>query len=212
MTLTNEQVVELKKQLYEQVKGLPEEQRSQANAQIESMSPESLEIMLNQQKAKSQDSKGKSETIFRMIINKEVDSIVVDENSSSLAVMDITPISKGHVLVIPKKPVSDAKNLLVSSFSLAKNISKRISSILKATQITIQTENKFGESVIHVIPSYGEEILNLESNRNKSSKEELESIAILIKPKKRNRVQKIKIEKKLVGKENSALSRQRRIP
>jgi diadenosine tetraphosphate (Ap4A) HIT family hydrolase len=127
--------------------------------------------------------------------------------------MDIAPISNGHVLIIPKKPVSDAKQLPVSAFSLAKNIAKRISSLFKAKSTIIQTENKFGECVIHVIPSYTDQTLDLSAQRTTAKKEDLEATASKLRPKPvKKRLPLIKKETKTEQTSSPALSRQRRVP
>src|SRR3989344_8766979 len=104
--LTPEQVAELKSQLAEQIKHLPEAQRAQAQVQIDQMSPEALELMLNQQMS-SQSTKAKaSKSVFRMIIDGELPSKKINENKNAIAVLEIKPVSKGHVIIIPKKSVS----------------------------------------------------------------------------------------------------------
>ena len=60
-----------------------------------------------------------------MIVDKDIASTIIDENKFAIAVLDINPISKGHTMIIPKKPVSDAKMLPGQSFSLAKKNSKK---------------------------------------------------------------------------------------
>ena len=44
-------------------------------------------------------------TIFSKIINQEIPCYLVAENNFAIAFMDINPISKGHVLVVPKTQV-----------------------------------------------------------------------------------------------------------
>jgi len=51
MVLTEEQVKELKRQLSEQIKHLPPDQKTAAEQQINGMSPDALESMLKQQMA-----------------------------------------------------------------------------------------------------------------------------------------------------------------
>ncbi|MEM5821364.1 MAG: HIT domain-containing protein, partial [Candidatus Aenigmatarchaeota archaeon] len=41
--------------------------------------------------------------IFCKIINKEIKSYILYEDSYSIAFLDINPISEGHVLFVPKK-------------------------------------------------------------------------------------------------------------
>ena len=85
MTLTPEQIKALKKQLLSQIQNLPEAQKKEAQAQIESLSPEALELMLKQQEEKQ-------EPVFRLIIKGEIPSIKIGENEEALAVLEINPI------------------------------------------------------------------------------------------------------------------------
>lgn len=194
MALTPEQISDLKDQLRDQVKHLPESQRQQAEEQISDLSEQALEAMLSEERGKRAQTSKK--TIFRSIVDGDVSSIIVEENKVAKAVMDITPISKGHVLIIPINPVSDAKYLPVGAFSLAKKVALRISKKLQSKSNLIQTETKFGESVVHVIPSYGEK-KDLSSDRTTAKKEDLEMVASQIRVAIRKpKPKKIKIEKK----------------
>ena len=40
-------------------------------------------------------------SIFTKIVNREIESFIVDEDNDNLAFLDIAPLAKGHVLVIP---------------------------------------------------------------------------------------------------------------
>jgi len=190
MALTPEQIKELKDQLREQVKSLPEQQKAAALAQIETMSPEALETMIKQQKSSSKNQKG----VFRMIIDKEMPSREIVETKDALAVLDIRPISKGHTIIIPKKVTGDAKSIPTSCFALAKKISKRIELKLKAKSAEIQTEFKFGEIIINVIPIY-KESLNLNSPRTSPEDKELDEVYKTLRIVKKPKIQKIKLDK-----------------
>jgi len=190
MALTPEQIKELKDQLREQVKSLPEQQKAAALAQIETMSPEALETMIKQQKSSSKNQKG----VFRMIIDKEMPSREIAETKDALAVLDIRPISKGHTIIIPKKVTGDAKSIPTSCFALAKKISKRIELKLKAKSAEIQTEFKFGEIIINVIPIY-KESLNLNSPRTSPEDKELDEVYKTLRIIKKPKIQKIKLDK-----------------
>lgn len=43
-----------------------------------------------------------SDTIFSKIIRREIPATIVYEDDESIAFMDIAPVSKGHLLLIPK--------------------------------------------------------------------------------------------------------------
>ncbi len=209
MALTPEQIEEVKQQLREQVENLPEERKQQALSQINSLSPHAVEAMIKQQQSKNSSDIGqKDKTIFRMIIDKDIPSVGLSENKDAIAVLDINPISKGHIIIIPKKPLNDAKKIPTSAFTLAKKLGGRVVEKLKAKSNEIQTENKFGEVIINLIPCYDSQ-LNINSQRSKSSMEELEKIGFLLRDK--IKLQKIKIAKKKSS-GNQPLILKRRIP
>ena len=58
------------------------------------------------------------ETIFSKIINKEIPSEIQYEDDICIAINDINPKAKVHILVIPKKPIIKPINLLLSKASL----------------------------------------------------------------------------------------------
>jgi len=185
MALTQEQVQELKKQLSEQIQHLPPNQKDEAQKQIDNMSSEALESMLNQQKKEPQES------IFRAIISGKIPSKKIDENKESIAVLDIKPISKGHTIIIPKNPCKSSKDLKTPSFSLAKKISKKIISKLKAQGTEIQTEFKFGETIINIIPIY-DKPLTISSERYDASEKELNEVFLKLRTIKKPKTIKIK--------------------
>ena len=138
MPLTEEQIEEIKKQIFEQTKNLPAERRQQISEQIDAMSPEQLEEFVKQQMSPGKEKPQKG--IFRMIVDGEIESKKIDENKEAIAVLSIKAISRGHVLIIPKKAVSQIKNLPSSVLTLAKKIANKVVTKLKATSTEIQTE------------------------------------------------------------------------
>ncbi|MEK6893787.1 MAG: HIT domain-containing protein [Nanoarchaeota archaeon] len=177
MSLTQEQVKELKAQLSEQIQHLQEPQKSQAQKQIDDLSAEALEDLVRQQQERSS---GTEKTIYRMIVDGEVAAVKAGENSSALAVLEINPISKGHMLIIPKEIVQD-KEIPKEAQELAESLSKKIVRELGAKKVEIISETKFGEKIINLIPIY-DAPLTLKSPRKKASKEELEKIIIELNP------------------------------
>lgn len=186
MALNKEQIQQLKKQLHDQIKNLPEKQKKEAEAQIESLSDEAIEEML-------EDQKKAQKPIFRAIVSGEMPSKKIDENKNAIAVLDIRPLVKGHVLILPKKEVKNGKDIPTSAFSLAKKVAKRISNKLKASSIDIRTEFKLGEIILEIIPIYGKPI-PLSNPRQEPKEEELQEIQFLLKAKPKVKREKKKIE------------------
>ena len=209
MVYTEEQVREVRRQILEQTKHLPPEQRVQIEEQISKMTAEELELFVRQQMPSRGEEKSQK-GIFRMIVDSEILSKKINENRDSIAVVSVRAVSKGHVLVIPKKPVGDANLMPTGAYNLARQVGKRIVLKLKANSTAIQTENAFGEVVIDVIPIY-DKPLSITSPRYEVKEAELEEIYKLLRVMKREKIKKIKIEKK-ESSEEKILKLKRRVP
>lgn len=206
MTLSPEEVEELKEQLKQQVQHLPDQQRQAAETQINSLSPEALESMLEQQRTRTPAPGQK--TIFRMIIDKEVQSHRIDDNVDAVAVLDINPIAKGHTIIIPKTAVSEIKDIPSGAHALAAELSKTLAKAVDAKKVQIIPDKKFGEAYLHLIPVTDNE-LNLNSPRSSADPKELSQLAESIQLTKKPEPEKIKLTK---AETNQVLRVSRRIP
>jgi len=166
MSLTKEQISHLKKQLLDQIKNLPIEQREEAEAQIEEMSDESIELMLQNQK----DSQIK---IFREIVSGKVPSKKIDESNEAIAVLDIKPISKGHTIIIPKDKIEDTEKIPKTILDFSETIANKLRKILNPKEIKIIKEIKFGEAIINLVPFYDNSSLE---NKVDHSEDELDKV------------------------------------
>ena len=202
MVLTPQEIAELKSQLSAQIQHLPKGQKEKAQAQIDSLSPEALEELVKQQQNKEQ------KTIFRMIVDKDVKSAKIDSDEHSLAVLEIAPVSKGHTIIIPRNPVAVSQNIPSQIFSFAEKLAGKLLEALKAKTVDLQTETKFGEKIINLIPNYDDPV-NLNSPRKKASEKELENIIKMLEPVPKRET--IKIESKILPSGHS-LKINRRIP
>ncbi len=165
MSLKREEINELKNQLKEQVRKLPEDKREEAEKQIDEMSDEAIEEMLEQQK---------TQKIFRMIANKEIDSVIVEESNEALAVLEINPLSKGHLLIVPKERMSDKKVFLEKIGKFTDKLKDKIERSLKTKKVHIIVENKLGEIIGEIVPEY--DISMKDMKRISAQKEDLEKI------------------------------------
>ncbi|MBI2451669.1 HIT domain-containing protein [Candidatus Pacearchaeota archaeon] len=168
MVLTEEQTRQVKESLRKQVEHLPPEKRKEAEEQIDSMSVEAIESGLKM-------SGGGREEIFRMIANKEIDAVIVEENSEAIAVLELNPLTRGHILVIPKEKVNVGGNISDSIIEFAKSLAKKVQRNLKANKVKVSMENKFGEAIIELIPEY-EKPLEQIKQRKKADVKELEQV------------------------------------
>ncbi len=70
-------------------------------------------------------------TIFTKIINREIPCYQVAENENFLAFLDINPIAKGHVLVVPKIELDYIFDLEDDILSLMLPFAKKVAAGIK---------------------------------------------------------------------------------
>jgi len=208
--LPEEQIPQIKKQLLTQLDAINLPNKEEVKKSIETMNAQQLEEFLIQNKLiKPQEGTPQKapqempqiqQCVFCSIASGDVQSYKIDENKDSIAVLEINPISKGHVIVIPKEHISDSGKLPKTTFTLAKKIAKKLKTKFKPKEIVISSSNLFGHEIINVFPVYNDETIN--SQRYQEKSEELEKLQKIFKVKKRSptarkpRIKKIK-EKKL---------------
>ncbi|MCF7833915.1 MAG: HIT domain-containing protein [Candidatus Pacebacteria bacterium] len=95
--------------------------------------------------------------IFCKIINGEIPAYKVYEDESTLAFLDINPINKGHVLVIPKKHEPEFQDLedlqYTSLMSTVKKISLLIKEKIKPKRVGVMVAGwDVPHTHIHVVP------------------------------------------------------------
>jgi len=204
MPLTPTQIKELKDQLRSQITHLPPDKKAEAETQIEQLSPEALETMLSQQQ-------GGGQQIFRRIANKEIPSVIIQENGEAIAILEINPITKGHTLIVPKKQVRNKAHLTIDTKNLSKEIAQKIKDNLKPKDIKIIPNEKFGEIVIDILPEYDQPV-TLQSQRHQAEEKDLKELTqkintVVIKK------EPPKLIKKTIPKEPpKTIKRNRRIP
>ncbi|MCD5324969.1 MULTISPECIES: HIT family protein [Pontibacillus] len=128
--------------------------------------------------------------IFCKIRDGEIPSAKVYEDEDVYAFLDISQVTKGHTLVIPKEHV---KNVYETSSDVAEKLFSRVPKIANAIKATYEpvglnvlnnNEEAAGQSVfhlhIHLIPRYGKNDgfgAKWEEHSNEYSTEQLQSIA-----------------------------------
>ncbi len=188
--LSEQETEEIKQKLISHVEStFPADQIATARQQIESMNPSELETFLEKNNIpKEEDSN--SGCVFCSIVSGKIKSVKLDENEKTVAVLEINPISKGHALIIPKNHDEEAGK---EALALAEKISKTIKKKLKPKEVKISNSKLFGHNLINVLPIYSNETFN--SEREKSSVENLERIKEEIEKQPAKREKKPKIEK-----------------
>ena len=129
--------------------------------------------------------------IFCKIINQEIPSYKIYEDEVVYAFLDISQVTKGHTLVVPKKHVTD---IFEYDADLAADVFARIPKIARALEsafpdvegLNIVNNNKelayqsVFHSHIHLIPRYSKDdgfAMRFPNNQDKYSSEELQQLA-----------------------------------
>lgn len=206
---TEEEIKNLKNQIFGQIdENFPEDKKDTAKAQINSMNDEEFESFLKKNNIIKTETE---KCIFCSIVSGEIPSYLVGENEKAIAVLEINPVSKAHVLIIPKQHDLDLKDKSVKK--LEKDIFKKIKSKFKPKEVKIIPSELFGHKVLNIFPVYSNETMS--SKRIKVSKEELEEIRNKLnekKPKKEKAKPKPKKEKIKEEEKEEKLWLPRRIP
>jgi len=184
--LTEEQVKEIKEQLSKQIESWPDAQKEPARQQIEAMNAEQLEEFLEKNKL-VKDGKGVG-CIFCSIAKEETPSYKIDENQEAIAILEINPLSKGHIIIIPKehKPTEEVPTLL----SFAREVAKKLKTKLKPEDIRIETTSVQGHGLVNIIPVYKDKKLE----KKKAEEPELQKLQEELTAKK---IEKKKPKKKI---------------
>ena len=92
--------------------------------------------------------------IFCKIISKQIPAKILSETTNSICFMDAFPLTKGHVLVIPKKHHPKIQELSTDEnsdlFSLVHTMVSRVDGITGSTLIAIHNGEDAGQEVPHV--------------------------------------------------------------
>lgn len=121
-------------------------------------------------------------TIFTRIINKELPAHIVAEDEKHLAFLDIKPVAKGHVLVIPKKEVDyifDMQNEDYTGMMLfAKTVAEKMKKVLPCTKIGVAVVGlEVPHTHVHLIPINQIADMSFDKPRLSFSEEEFKQIA-----------------------------------
>lgn len=125
-------------------------------------------------------------SIFTKIINREIPGHIVAEDDNFIAFLDIMPLVRGHVLVVPKKEVDyifDLKPDVLSGLHLfAQKVAKAMDKTIKCTRIGVAVIGLEVPHVhVHLVPLKTMDDINFTRPKLKLSQDELAEIAEQIK-------------------------------
>ena len=172
------------KELNEIAKLSPSDQKNRLKDFLARLAPEQISFLQSQQEMKS--------CPFCDIVSGKLESRKIYEDEQVLAILDINPSNKGHILLMPKKhyvvlaQMSD--NELSYLFKIANHLSKKVFELLKVegTNIFVANGRAAGQVVphilIHIIPRTEGDGINLNWVPKQYTLEEMSLItAILVK-------------------------------
>lgn len=120
-------------------------------------------------------------SIFTKIVNGEIPCFKIAENENFIAFLDITPIVKGHVLVVPKMEVDkifDAQETILSEWLVfAQPIAKAIEKTFNCKRCGISVIGlEVPHAHMHLVPINSADDLNFTREKLKMSKDELKEV------------------------------------
>ncbi|MBP1629775.1 MAG: hypothetical protein H6Q15_668 [Bacteroidetes bacterium] len=120
-------------------------------------------------------------TIFSKIIAGEIPCYKIAETENCFAFLDISPLAKGHTLVIPKKEVDyifDLEDSLLSELNIfAKRVSKAIDLACPCKKVGIAVIGlEVPHAHIHLVPLHNVGDLDFKRPKLDLSKEEFQQI------------------------------------
>ena len=202
MALTKEQIKEVKEQLLSQIDKFPADKRDSAKKQIESMNSKQLEQFLIENNLMKNEGSKEQQCIFCSIADGKIPSYKIAENKEAIAVLEINPISKSHILIIPKDHIEKSENIPKQAQELAEQISEKVEKIFSPKKISILNSDSFGHAIIEVLPVYKNE--SLKSKRKKASEQELKELYDEL-TKQEKEVEEAVEEKKEINEKNTWL-------
>lgn len=125
-------------------------------------------------------------TIFTKIVNGEIPCHKIAEDDRFLAFLDISPLAKGHTLVIPKQEVDyifDLEDNLLADLNIfAKKIAKAVEKAVPCKRVGVAVIGlEVPHTHIHLVPINNIGDLSFANPKLTLSQEELNEIAESIK-------------------------------
>lgn len=124
-------------------------------------------------------------SIFTKIVNGEIPAYKVAENENYFAFLDISPVAKGHTLVIPKKEVDYLFDLDDENYAglqlFAKKVAEGLKKAIPCKKVGVLVLGlEVPHAHIHLVPMQNEKDLLNFSEKKKFTPEEFQEIMKLI--------------------------------
>ncbi len=125
-------------------------------------------------------------SIFSKIVSGDVSAYKVAEDDNHLAFLDIFPLAKGHVLVIPKKETDYifeiASEEYLALWKFVNKVAKAMDKVITCERIGVAVIGlEVPHAHIHLVPLNNVSDINFERPKLKFPEAEMQSVADLIK-------------------------------
>jgi histidine triad (HIT) family protein len=125
-------------------------------------------------------------SVFTKIVSGEIKSYKIAEDDNYLAFLDVFPLAKGHVLVIPKKEVDYIFDVsddeYIGLWSFAKKVSLAIKKAIPCKRVGVAVVGlEVPHAHIHLLPLQSVEDINFSKPKLKPEPSELQLIAETIR-------------------------------
>lgn len=125
-------------------------------------------------------------SIFTKIINRELPAYIVAEDDKFLAFLDIMPLTKGHVLVIPKEEIDYIfdidSDILGEMMVFAKGVAVKLKNVVPCKRIGVAVVGlEVPHAHIHLVPINAISDMNFSNPKLQIEKREMEQLAEQIK-------------------------------
>ncbi len=124
--------------------------------------------------------------LFCQIIEGDIDSYKIFETEKAFAFLDVNPVSRGHIIVVPKKHAKTLTDLDDSNtaglFKAVREASEAVEASLDPEGFNILQNNgeEAGQDIdhahVHVIPRYEDDGFDLELDQGSLDNQEPEEI------------------------------------
>ncbi|MCS6916937.1 MAG: HIT family protein [Chitinophagales bacterium] len=124
-------------------------------------------------------------SVFTRIVRREIPADIVAENEHFLAFLDINPLARGHVLVIPKKEVDYLFDLddetLQLLFLFCKRVARAIEAVVPCKRIGVAVVGlEVPHAHVHLVPLQQVDDINFSRPRVRLSPAEFKELAAAI--------------------------------
>ena len=125
-------------------------------------------------------------SIFSKIVSGDIPAYKVAENESHLAFLDIFPLAKGHVLVVPKKEIDYLFDITSDEYlelwKFTQKVAKGVDKVIACERIGVAVIGlEVPHAHIHLVPLNNVSDINFERPKLQFSEAEMKSVADLIK-------------------------------